>query len=292
MPLHPIERASIDALNVLAERPPPLSKSNETMIALSGSMGQTMSHYAVLSAKSNAAAATLEVRQQQAEIIERKAEQEELCVRMLGEKMHSLVSMIDEKAQQASQLEQDIQAGERMAHLLEMHAMASSDQLEKSFPLDARRRDTLSQQLIARASDVTARMRGQRHVRHHQLRDVLARTAEVRAYVHAVSQVALFLAQGDAQAELHVALRGHFGHGAGAQDPIPNSLYVCSTTRRTHAATTNFHTLQLQRTLGAVTGYAMGKIGEMCTKGFEPRALRTSQALLCADSEDLNEICD
>lgn len=41
-----------------------LSVSTDHMAVLSGSMGQTMSHYALLSAKSNAAAATLEVHAQ------------------------------------------------------------------------------------------------------------------------------------------------------------------------------------------------------------------------------------
>lgn len=49
----------------------------------------------------------VQVQTQQADLLERKADEEEISVRVLNDRLHSLNSMIEEKIQQASQLEQE-----------------------------------------------------------------------------------------------------------------------------------------------------------------------------------------
>lgn len=48
-----------------------------------------------------------QVRSQEAEMLERRVGEEEVCARMLSDKLQSLDSMIEEKSAQASQLEQE-----------------------------------------------------------------------------------------------------------------------------------------------------------------------------------------
>lgn len=197
-------------------------------------MGQTMSHYAMLQARSTAAAATLACEEKQAALLEKKVEEAELSCRMQNDKLRSLNSLIESKQQQQGQLDQalhgshthpqptdrlwrppdahtpplrafragvspqthlhgaasnataraqDIQAGERMSHLLDAarsHTAMDSDGLQ--FASDAERRE----KAVREKMKVCDRMVQLQQERREKSIGGLRRLAEISVYLEAV----------------------------------------------------------------------------------------------------------
>eukprot|EP00966_Prymnesium_polylepis_P304692 7039716-Prymnesium_polylepis.1 len=144
-----------------------------------------MGHYAWLEARSKAQATTLHVEKRSAELAEKKQADQEVECRLLTDKLRSLDHLHSEKREKAQLIEQDIQAGERMAMLLETHAIV--DQPAASFRGDGTRREAAHQAKMDLTAQHVWLVRAQHEGASQRAIEALRRLPELEAYKGALA---------------------------------------------------------------------------------------------------------